>query len=193
MRFLIKPGFYLSLLLISAAISCKKDTISPDPNESPYYIKATINGVPTTYNAYATAYLGDLSNEVWYLRGFTGNPDTSAHNFTREVQKGLSDYMQLLVGFPNGYPTLGIYPSNGWSTQNWSDLHIYKYVNTFLEPTFTDYRCVPTWDSTSSIIQVTLVNDSLIQGTFSGMVWRIDDSTFHYKVENGSFYLHTSK
>ncbi|MEJ0079798.1 MAG: hypothetical protein WDM78_02270 [Puia sp.] len=41
-------------------------------------------------------------------------------------------------------------------------------------------------------INVTLVNDSLIQGTFSGMVWLTTDSTRHFKVEDGSFYLHTS-
>ncbi len=66
--------------------------------------------------------------------------------FYSEVQKSFSDYIYMEVGFPSGYPTIGLYPANGMSTQNWSNLQIYKYVNTSFEPNFVTYGCVPFWD-----------------------------------------------
>ena len=176
---------------MSLLFSCKKktvtntviqyDTVGPITPPKPYYIQATINGTPIKYTVNASAF-----ETVGRGLSVSGSQDTSS----------TSDYLTITFAYLNeGVNTAWVIP--GVYTDTASNFLTGVQTNPYglwLQQTYAGkyyYEFYDDADPVSTVFTstITTVNDSIVRGTFSGMVPANNPGDPPTVVTNGSFYV----
>jgi hypothetical protein len=168
-----------TLIAIITFSSCKKTTAS-----SPYYVKATINGVNVVYNGLAQAV--NIEQGTLYIYGYNSDAITTADGITLRITKqgqGLADSVSIGTYTDTANHDYGI------TNRTWN-----PYTATITSQQFgTDYVNVVIDDTASATpftCIVTAINDSSISGTFSGIVhYGFNSNSPFETITNGSFYV----
>lgn len=178
----------LFVLLIAFTSSCEKDQQEETQVElPPYYLKADINGTPTTFAAHAKVNRS-LSN-VWFLAGYSGLNNDSIDIFSPSVEATLSDYISLQVYFSGLKPTVGFYgpPIPQQNNTNFASISFFKFQSlNYLNADYKQYNSRGIADPPS--LNITSISDSTIEGNFSANVYSGALSQI-IKIENGKFLL----
>jgi len=164
----------LSLItLIVAITSCSKSSINNKPLPD-YYIYADIDGVPTLYDTSANFSFNEPYPPVHQgvIMQAAKAPNIHADNINISIS---STYPENLI--PEGSYV------DTPNAQNY-----YAYV--VYDSSFKVYQSLSSKPNATTV-NITLINDSLIQGTFNSKVIFFNpsgDSTIHY-LTNGKFRL----
>ena len=198
---------FISLVMFS---SCAKDTtgvivnqdtvifkdtivLHDTPSNTPYYVKATVNGVNYTYKGY-TAALQTINS--LNINGANSNASTS---------DGIVIVLRTLSGvYPNRYPPInyptGVYSDTAGYYNNSQPLALNNDDLTdgsiYLQQLGVQYQDIPYISESPYVLQptppfictITAINDSSVSGTFSGAVYYYNN-TVPKIITNGSFYV----
>ncbi|HTB51496.1 MAG TPA: hypothetical protein VK718_01885 [Ferruginibacter sp.] len=187
---------FISLVMFS---SCAKptntettiyDTVvlhdTPSTN-SPYYIKATINGINVTYNGYTAAVNVNVGGLVLY--GYNNDAINTTDGITLRIDNSASGG-NIPVGIGTYTDTAN--HNYGITNHTWN-----PYTATMTSQQFgTDYVTVVFDDTITGATPftaiITAINDSSVSGTFSGAVYYGFSPGAPLETEtitNGSFYV----
>jgi hypothetical protein len=202
---LLTIAVFISLVMFS---SCAKDTtgvivhedsiflkdtivLHDTPSNTPYYVKATINGVDYTYKGYTAAL-----QTINYLNIYGANNNSSASD-------GITLFLRFLDGnsdtSPNPIIPAGTYTdTSGYYNSTYagdaSDLDPYD-GSIYLQQLGIQYQDIPyisahVLQATPPFIcTITAISDSSVSGTFSGTAYFNNNNTSPKLITNGSFYV----
>ena len=158
-------------ILVSAVLflSCKKNSSSPvDPPPSPYFIKATIDGVDYDFKDFTGAATNSQGQLTLYAADsdYVGYPD--------EITLYLNHNQASAVITP------GVYTDTS---------NVYTFDLQLLQSGI-NYRNSNEFDVANSnpvVCTISYIDSVLLSGTFSGIVYYYPTSTIYKTITNGSF------